>query len=106
MGRRCSSGCLWRMSSCLSAKWESERIPNQAAVLSAMPAAIPHAGLNLFPGMRLGPNPTMAQRHAALPAYRKKCEQSPHGFLVYCLPSRAFHLWRALAREGALNKRC
>ena len=78
-------------------------IPNEALVLSAMQTAIPQAGLFLFPGMGLGPNPTMAQRNAAMPAYMKKYEQSPHGFLVYHPPSGAFNFGGALAREGALN---
>jgi hypothetical protein len=78
-------------------------IPNEAPVLSAMQSAIPQAGLYLFPGMGLGPNPTMQQRNAAMPAYMKKYEQSPHGFLVYHPASGAFNFGAALAREGALN---
>ena len=53
-------------------------ISNEAPVLSAMQSAIPQAGLYLFPGLGLGPNPTMQQRNLAMPAYRKKYEQSPH----------------------------
>lgn len=78
-------------------------ISNEAAVISAMQAAIPQAGLYLFPGIGLGPNPTSAQRNAAMPAYLKKYEQSPHGILVYHPPSGAFNFGSALAREGALN---
>jgi hypothetical protein len=80
-----------------------KEIPNEAAVLSAMQAATPQAGLYLFPGMGLGPNPTMQQRKAAMPAYMKKYEQSPRGLLVYHPPSGAFNFGGALAREGALN---
>jgi len=68
-----------------------------------MQSAIPQAGLYLFPGMGLGANPTMAQRNAAMPAYMKKYQQSPHGILVYHPVLGAFHFGAALAREGALN---
>jgi hypothetical protein len=80
-----------------------QEIPNEAPVLSAMQSSIPHAGLYLFPGVGLGPNPTMQQRNAAMPAYMKKYEQSPHGILVYHPPSGAFNFGGALAREGAIN---
>ena len=53
-----------------------QQIANDGPVLTAMQAAIPQAGLYLFPGMGLGPNPTMQQRNAAMPAYMKKYEQS------------------------------
>jgi hypothetical protein len=78
-------------------------IPNEAPVLSAMQAAIPQAGLYLFPGMGLRPDATMQQRNAAMPAYMKKYEQSPHGFLVYHPASGAFPFGQTLVREGALN---
>jgi len=78
-------------------------IPNEAPVLSAMQSSIPKAGLYLFPGMGLGSNPTMQQRNAAMPAYMKKYEQSPHGMLVYHPASGAYPFGAALAREGALN---
>ena len=78
-------------------------IANEGPVLSAMQSSIPQAGLFLFPGMGLGPNPTMAQRNAAMPAYMKKYEQSPHGILVYHPPSGAFDFGAALAREGAIT---
>ena len=78
-------------------------IPNEAPVLSAMQSSIPQAGLYLFPGMGLGPNPTMQQRNAAMPAYMKKYEQSPHGILVYHPASGAFSFGGALAHEGAIN---
>ena len=80
-----------------------QEIPNEAPVLSAMQSSIPQAGLYLFPGFELGPNPTTAQRNAAMPAYMKKYENSPHGILVYHPPSGAFNFGAALAREGALN---
>ena len=53
-------------------------IPTEGPVLSTMQSAIPQAGLYLFPGFGLGPNPTSAQRNAAMPAHMKKYEQSPH----------------------------
>ncbi|HTT32954.1 MAG TPA: hypothetical protein VMH48_05085 [Methylomirabilota bacterium] len=78
-------------------------IPNEGPVLSAMQSSMPQSGLYLFPGMGIGPNPTMQQRNAAMPAYMKKYEQSPHGLLVYHPPSGAFNFGAALVREGALN---
>lgn len=80
-----------------------QEIPNEGPVLSAMQAAIPQAGLYLFPGVGLGPNSTMQQRNAAMPTYMKKYEQSPHGILVYHPASGAFNFGAALAREGAIN---
>ena len=77
-------------------------IPNEGPVLSAM-QSIPQAGLYLFPGMGLGPNPTIQQRNAAMPAYMKKYEQSPHGMLIYHPASGAYPFGATLAREGALN---
>lgn len=78
-------------------------IPNEGPVLSAMQAAIPQAGLYLFPGFGLGPNPTMQQRNAAMPTYLKKYEQVPHGMLIYHPPSGALNFGKLLAREGAIN---
>ena len=80
-----------------------QEIANEGPLLSAMQSSIPQAGLYLFPGFGLGPNPTMQQRNAAMPAYMKKYEQSPHGILVYHPASGAFNFGVALAKEGALN---
>lgn len=80
-----------------------QEIANEGPVLSAMQSSIPQAGLYLFPGFGLGPNPTSEQRNAAMPAYMKKYEQSPHGILVYHPASGAFNFGAALAKEGAIN---
>lgn len=80
-----------------------QEIANEGPVLSAMQSSIPQAGLYLFPGFGLGPNPTSAQRNAAMPAYMKKYEQSPHGILVYHPASGAFNFGGALAKEGAID---
>lgn len=80
-----------------------QQIANDGPVLMAMQAAIPQAGLYLFPGMGLGPNPTMQQRNAAMPAYMKKYEQSPHGMLIYHPASGAFNFGAALTKEGVIN---
>lgn len=80
-----------------------QEIANEGPVLSAMQSSIPQAGLYLFPGFGLGPNPTSTQRNAAMPAYMKKYEQSPHGILVYHPASGAFNFGGALAKEGAIN---
>ena len=78
-------------------------IPNEAVVLSAMRGAIPEAGFYIFPGFGPGPKPTREQQHAAMPAYMKKYEQSPHGVLVYHPPSGPFSFAAALGREFGLN---
>jgi hypothetical protein len=78
-------------------------MPNEAPVLSAMQASIPEAGFYIYPGFGLGPKPTSEQRNAAMPAYMKKYEQSPHGILIYHPPSGAFSFGKLLARQGALN---
>ena len=78
-------------------------IANDAGVLAAMQSAIPNSGFYIFPGFGLGPNPTSAQRNAAMPAYMKKYEQSPHGILIYHPPSGPFNFGKLLAQEGTLN---
>ena len=80
-----------------------QEISNEGPVLSTMQSSIPQAGLYLFPGFGLGPNATSAQRNAAMPAYMKKYEQSPHGILVYHPASGAFNFGGALAKEGMIN---
>ncbi len=62
-------------------------IPNEGAVLSAMQASMgPRAGLYLFPGMGLGPNPSMKDVNAAMPEYVKKLASNPQGLLIYHPP--------------------
>jgi len=78
-------------------------IPNEATVLNAMQGSIPEAGFYIYPGFGLGPKPTSEQRNAAMPAYMKKYEQSPHGILIYHPPSGAFSFGKLLAKQGALN---
>lgn len=78
-------------------------IPNESVVLSAMQTTISQPGFYIYPGFGLGPNPTSEQRKAAMPAYMKKYEQSPHGILIYHPASGAFPFGAAVAREGALN---
>jgi hypothetical protein len=78
-------------------------IPNEASVLSAMQSAIPESGFYIYPGMGLGPKPTSEQRSAAMPAYQKKYEQSPHGILIYSLPSGPFSFGKLLAKQFGLN---
>ena len=80
-------------------------IPNEGPVLSAMQGALSQPGFYIHPGFGLGPNATTAQRNAAMPAYMKKYEQSPHGILIYNPPSGPFNFGKLLAREGTLNRR-
>ncbi|HLW55603.1 MAG TPA: hypothetical protein VKW06_22435 [Candidatus Angelobacter sp.] len=59
-----------------------QEIPNEQAVLGAMKASIPNDGLYFFPGTGV-PNPTHADRMAAM---QKKAEQhyvGPQGILIY-----------------------
>jgi len=78
-------------------------ISNEAPVLSAMQSSIPQAGFYIYPGFGLGSKPPSEQRNAAMPAYMKKYEQSPHGILIYNPPSGPFNFGKLLAREGTLN---
>ena len=62
-------------------------IPNEAAVLSAMQTSMGGSdGLYLFPGMGLGPKPSMKDVNAAMPQYEKKLAGNPHGLLLYHPP--------------------
>jgi hypothetical protein len=62
-------------------------IPNESAVLSAMQSSIGQtSGLYLFPGLGAGPNPTAAQRNAAMKNYEPKLAANPSGLLIYHPP--------------------
>jgi hypothetical protein len=62
-------------------------IPNEPAVLSAMHASMGgKSGLYIYPGMGLGPNPSMKDVNAAMPQLAKKMETGPHGILIYHPP--------------------
>jgi len=80
-----------------------KEIPNEAAVLGAMQAAIPDTGFYIFPGFGLGPKPTREQQNAAMPEYMKKYEKSGHGVLIYHPPSGPFNFGILLGREFGLN---
>lgn len=59
-------------------------IPNEAPVLSALSASMGgESGLYLYPGMGLGPKPSMKDMRENMPAYEKKLASSPSGLLVY-----------------------
>ncbi len=61
-----------------------QEIPNEGPVLSAMSASLgAQHGLYLYPGMGVGPSPTMKERRDAMPAYQKKLAGSPSGLLIY-----------------------
>jgi len=80
-----------------------KEIPNEAAVLGAVQAAIPDTGFYIFPGFGLGPKPTREQQNAAMPEYMKKYEKSGHGVLIYHPPSGPFNFGILLGREFGLN---
>jgi hypothetical protein len=62
-------------------------IPNETAVLGAMQASLGQAsGLYIFPGLGAGPNPTPAQRNAAMKDYEPKLAAHPSGLLIYHPP--------------------
>ena len=64
-----------------------KEIPNEAAVLSAMRAALgDSAGLYFFPGMGLGPDATSAQKQAAMRQYAQNMATKPGGILMYNPP--------------------
>ncbi len=62
-------------------------IPGEQAVLSAMQTSLGNAsGMYIFPGMGLGPNPSIKEMNAAMPQYEKKLAGNPHGLLIYHPP--------------------
>jgi hypothetical protein len=64
-------------------------IPNEPPVLSALQTSIAGtSGMYLFPGMGLGPNPSMKEMNAAMPEYQKKLASMPSGILIYHPPGR------------------
>lgn len=66
-----------------------KELPNEAPVLSALNTSAGAAdGLYMYPGMGLGPNPTMEQMRAAMPAYQDKMKAGPSGILIYHAPGR------------------
>lgn len=67
-----------------------QEIPNEPPVLSSMQGSIGgSSGFYIFPGMGLGPNPSMKEMNAAMPAYEKKLASTPSGILIYHPPGRA-----------------
>lgn len=79
-----------------------QEIPNESAVLNSMHDSIgPSSGMFLFPGMGLGPNPTMKQMREAMPAYEQKLAATPSGILIYHPPGRPSMTGRLLATEFA-----
>ena len=62
-------------------------IPNEANVLGAMQSSLGQtSGLYIFPGLGAGPNPTTAQRNAAMKDYGPKLAANPSGLLIYHPP--------------------
>ena len=78
-------------------------IPNEAAVLSAMQSNIAdEAGLYVFPGFGLGPNPSREAQREAMNHMDEKLKQHPSGILLYHpAGSRPFVIVRHLAIEFA-----
>ena len=76
-------------------------LPNETAVLSAMQSNIADAaGLYVFPGFGLGPNPSREAQHEAMKHMDEKLKQSPSGILMYYpAGSRPFVMARHLAIE-------
>jgi len=75
-------------------------IPNEAPVLSALQSSIGgSSGLYMFPGMGLGPNPSMKDVNAAMPQYEKKLAGNPNGILIYHPPGGKAMEPRQLIRE-------
>ncbi len=59
----------------------------EEAVLSTLKTSIgTNAGLYLFPGMGLGPNPSTQQQREAMATYGEKLATRPTGILVYTPP--------------------
>ena len=77
-----------------------QQMPNEAPVLSAMSGSLGTTdGLYLYPGMGLGPNPSMKQMRDAIPAYEEKLKTTPSGILIYHPPGRTNMTGKMLATE-------
>lgn len=76
-------------------------IPNEPAVLDAMQSNIAeNAGLYVFPGFGLGPNPSREAQHEAMKHMEEKLKQHPSGILIYHpAGSRPFVMVRYLLVE-------
>jgi hypothetical protein len=76
-------------------------IPNEPAVLDAMQSNIAeNAGLYVFPGFGLGPNPSREAQHEAMKHIEEKLKQHPSGILIYHpAGSRPFVMVRYLLIE-------
>lgn len=75
-------------------------IPNETAVLGAMQSTLGQtAGLYIFPGLGAGPNPTAAQRNAAMKNYEPKLAANPSGLLIYHPPGASGITGRKLGTE-------
>jgi hypothetical protein len=62
-------------------------IPKEAPVLAAMQASMgATAGMYIFPGLGVGPNPTTAERNAAMKDYEPKLAANPSGVVIYHPP--------------------
>jgi len=79
-----------------------KEIPNEQAVLGAMQTNIGEkAGLYLFPGFGLGPNPTREQRNEAMKHMGEMYAKNPSGLLMYHPPGRPLMMGRWLGIEFA-----
>jgi hypothetical protein len=78
-------------------------IPNEQAILDAMQTNIGNtAGLYLFPGLGLGPNPGRQAKREAMQHMGERIASHPSGLLMYHPPgSRTLHLGRLLGTEFA-----
>ena len=75
-------------------------IPNETPVLNAMQASLGRTpGLYIFPALGAGPNPTMAQRNAAMEDYGPKLAANPSGLLLYHPPGAMGMTGRRLGLE-------
>jgi hypothetical protein len=61
----------------------TSEVPNESAVLEVLQTNISTPGLYLFPGLGLGPNPSRAQKHAAMKQMMENFEREPSGFLMF-----------------------
>jgi len=79
-----------------------QEVPNESQVLAALQSSIgPNTGIYLYPGMGLGPNPTMQQRNAAMPEYARRFLTEPSGMLIYHPPGRRMEMLPMLTTELA-----
>src|SRR5271155_2991062 len=82
---------------------EPRELPDQAALLPALQAAIPSAGFYFFPGGTITPGMTKQEKAAAQADHEVRFREGPTGVLVYRRGGEDFQFGRRLAVQFLLG---